>query len=48
VNVRDVPLAPGAEFIVLVCGGIMTMPCLPTFPSSERIDLVDGQVVGLF
>jgi formate--tetrahydrofolate ligase len=48
VNVREVRLAAGAEFIVMVCGDIMTMPGLPTVPSSERIDLVDGQVVGLF
>jgi formate--tetrahydrofolate ligase len=48
VNVREVRLAAGAEFIVMVCGDIMTMPGLPKVPSSERIDLVDGQVVGLF
>jgi formate--tetrahydrofolate ligase len=47
-NIREVRLAAGAEFIVMVCGDIMTMPGLPTVPSSERIDLVDGQVVGLF
>ena len=47
-NVREVRLAAGAEFIVMVCGDIMTMPGLPKVPSSERIDLVDGQVVGLF
>jgi formate--tetrahydrofolate ligase len=48
VNVREVRLAAGAEFIVMVCGDIMTMPGLPKVPSSERIDLIDGQVVGLF
>ncbi len=48
VNIREVRLAAGAEFIVLVCGDIMTMPGLPKSPSSERIDLVDGHVVGLF
>jgi formate--tetrahydrofolate ligase len=48
INVREVRLAAGAEFIVMVCGDIMTMPGLPKVPSSERIDLVDGQVVGLF
>ena len=47
-NIREVRLAAGAEFIVMVCGDIMTMPGLPKVPSSERIDLVDGQVVGLF
>jgi formate--tetrahydrofolate ligase len=49
VNVREVRLAAGAEFIVMVCGDIMTMPGLPKIPSSERIDLTeDGKVVGLF
>jgi formate--tetrahydrofolate ligase len=49
INVREVRLAAGAEFIVVVCGDIMTMPGLPKTPSSERIDLLDdGKVVGLF
>jgi formate--tetrahydrofolate ligase len=49
VNVREVRLAAGAEFIVMICGDIMTMPGLPKVPSAERIDLnEDGKVVGLF
>ena len=48
VNVREVRLAAGAEFVVMVCGDIMTMPGLPKVPSAEKIDLVDGKVVGLF
>jgi formate--tetrahydrofolate ligase len=49
VNVREVRLAAGAEFIVMVCGDIMTMPGLPKVPSAEKIDLTDdGTVVGLF
>lgn len=48
INVREVRLSAGAEFIVMVCGEIMTMPGLPKVPSSERIDYVDGKVVGLF
>ncbi|MBU6483450.1 MAG: formate--tetrahydrofolate ligase [Betaproteobacteria bacterium] len=49
INVREVRLAAGAEFIVLVCGDIMTMPGLPKRPSSERIDIdAQGNVVGLF
>ncbi len=49
INVREVRLAAGAEFIVLVCGDIMTMPGLPKRPSSERIDIdEEGKVVGLF
>jgi formate--tetrahydrofolate ligase len=47
-NVREVRLSAGAEFIVMVCGDVMTMPGLPKVPSSERIDLVDGRIVGLF
>ena len=49
VNVREVRLAAGAEFIVMVCGDVMTMPGLPKVPSAEFIDLDDnGKVVGLF
>ncbi len=48
INVREVRLAAGAEFIVMVCGDIMTMPGLPKVPSAEKIDLINGKVVGLF
>jgi formate--tetrahydrofolate ligase len=48
VNVREVRLAAGAEFVVMICGDIMTMPGLPKVPSAVKIDLVDGKVVGLF
>jgi formate--tetrahydrofolate ligase len=48
-NIREVRLGAGAEFIVMVCGDIMTMPGLPKIPSAEKIDLdEDGKVVGLF
>ena len=48
VNVREVRLAAGAEFVVMVCGDVMTMPGLPKAPSAERIDLDDGgRIVGL-
>ena len=47
-NIREVRLSAGAEFIVMVCGDIMTMPGLPKVPSADKIDLVDGKVVGLF
>ena len=48
-NVREVRLAAGAEFVVMVCGDVMTMPGLPKVPSAERIDITDdGKVVGLF
>lgn len=47
-NIREVRLAAGAEFVVLVCGDIMTMPGLPKTPSAERMDLTDdGRVIGL-
>ncbi|MGE0557987.1 MAG: formate--tetrahydrofolate ligase [Burkholderiales bacterium] len=49
VNIREVRLSAGAEFIVMVCGDIMTMPGLPKIASAEKIDLTDeGKVVGLF
>jgi len=49
VKVREVRLAAGAEFVIMICGDIMTMPGLPKIPSADRIDLDDdGKVVGLF
>ena len=49
VNIREVRLAAGAEFVVAVCGDVMTMPGLPKVPSSEAIDIDDqGRVVGVF
>jgi formate--tetrahydrofolate ligase len=49
VNVREVRLSAGAEFIVMICGDIMTMPGLPKVPSAEKIDIDEtGKVVGLF
>jgi len=48
INVRDVRLAAGAEFVVPILGEIMTMPGLAKVPAATRIDLVNGKVVGLF
>ncbi|MBL8673169.1 MAG: formate--tetrahydrofolate ligase, partial [Alphaproteobacteria bacterium] len=49
VNVRDVRLSAGAEFVVAVCGEIMTMPGLPKVPAADSIDVgADGKIVGLF
>jgi formate--tetrahydrofolate ligase len=49
INVREVRLAAGAEFVVMICGDVMTMPGLPKVPSAEKIDIgPDGRVVGLF
>jgi formate--tetrahydrofolate ligase len=49
VNVREVRLSAGAEFIVAICGEIMTMPGLPKVPAADAIDVgADGRIVGLF
>jgi formate--tetrahydrofolate ligase len=49
VNVREVRLSAGAEFVVAVCGDLMTMPGLPKVPSATKIDLDEnGKVIGLF
>ena len=47
--VREVRLAAGAEFVIMVCGDVMTMPGLPKSPASERIDVdAQGRITGLF
>ena len=47
--VRDVRLAAGAEFVIVYCGNIMTMPGLPSRPAAEGIDVDDeGRITGLF
>ena len=47
--VREVRLAAGAGFIVVICGEIMTMPGLPSVPSAEQIGINEqGQIDGLF
>ena len=49
VPIREVRLSAGAEFIVVVCGEVMTMPGLPRIPAAENIDLDDkGLIQGLF
>jgi formate--tetrahydrofolate ligase len=47
INIREVKISAGAEFIVVLCGDVTTMPGLPKNPAAERIDYVDGKVVGL-
>ena len=47
-DIREVRLSVGAGFVVAICGDVMTMPGLPKVPASEKIDVVDGQIVGLF
>jgi len=49
VPIREVRLSAGAEFIVVVCGEVMTMPGLPKIPASENINVDDkGLIQGLF
>ncbi len=49
VTVREVRLSAGAEFVVAICGEIMTMPGLPRVPAADSIDVgPDGRIVGLF
>ena len=49
VPIREVRLSAGAEFVVAICGDIMTMPGLPKVPAANKIDVTrDGRIVGLF
>ena len=49
VPIREIRLATGAEFVVVICGAIMTMPGLPRKPASENIDVNDERrITGLF
>tara|TARA_Y100001935_G_scaffold5222_1_gene4019 strand:- start:58 stop:1740 length:1683 start_codon:yes stop_codon:yes gene_type:complete len=49
VPIREVRLSSGAEFIVVICGAIMTMPGLPKVPAADSIKLDDkGNIEGLF
>lgn len=49
VTIREVRLAAGAEFVVMICGDIMTMPGLPKAPAAHQIDVDEnGKIVGLF
>ncbi|MBC7716714.1 MAG: formate--tetrahydrofolate ligase, partial [Pseudorhodobacter sp.] len=48
-NIREVRLAAGAEFVVMVCGDVMTMPGLPKEPAAHAIDVdANGKISGLF
>ena len=47
--IREIKLSSGAEFIIVVCGAIMTMPGLPRVPAANSIKLNDkGEIEGLF
>ncbi|MFL5032306.1 MAG: formate--tetrahydrofolate ligase [Xanthobacteraceae bacterium] len=49
IPVREVRLSAGAEFVVAICGEIMTMPGLPKVPAADSIDVgPDGRIAGLF
>ena len=48
INVREVRLSAGAEFVVAICGEILTMPGLPKVPAADSIDVRDGKITGLF
>jgi len=49
ISIREVRLSSGAEFIVVVCGSIMTMPGLPRVPAADKIKLnKKGDIEGLF
>lgn len=49
VPIREVRLNAGAEFVVAICGDIMTMPGLPKTPAANAIDVApDGRISGLF
>jgi formate--tetrahydrofolate ligase len=49
IPVREVRLSAGAEFVVVICGDIMTMPGLPRVPAANNIELApDGRIAGLF
>jgi formate--tetrahydrofolate ligase len=49
IPIREVRLSAGAEFVVVICGDIMTMPGLPKVPAANAIQLgPDGRITGLF
>ncbi|STY93131.1 formate--tetrahydrofolate ligase [Moraxella bovis] len=48
ISVREITISHGAGFLVALCGDIMKMPGLPKAPASMNIDVVDGEIVGLF
>ena len=49
ISIREVRLSSGAEFIVVICGSVMTMPGLPKIPAADSITLnKKGEIEGLF
>ncbi|MSP06346.1 MAG: formate--tetrahydrofolate ligase [Candidatus Fonsibacter sp.] len=47
IAIREIRVSAGAEFIVIICGNIMTMPGLSKKPSAENIDYLNSKIVGL-
>ncbi len=48
INIRDAYINAGAGFLVAITGTIIQMPGLPKVPAAEAIDVVDGNITGLF
>jgi formate--tetrahydrofolate ligase len=49
IPIREVRVSAGAEFLVFICGEIMTMPGLPKVPAANSIEVnAEGRIVGLF
>jgi formate--tetrahydrofolate ligase len=49
IPIREARLSAGAEFVVAICGDVMTMPGLPKVPAADSIDIgADGKIIGLF
>ena len=48
VTIREIKPSIGAGFLVVLSGDIMTMPGLPKVPAANNMDVIDGEVVGLF
>ena len=47
--IREIRVCSGAEFIIVICGSIMTMPGLPSIPAANNIKLNEkGEIEGLF
>ena len=48
INIREAYINAGAGFLVAITGTIIQMPGLPRVPAAEAIDVIDGNITGLF
>ncbi len=48
ITIKEIRISAGAGFLVVLTGNVMTMPGLPKTPAAEKMDVVDGKIVGLF